>query len=149
MLYHTAASVLTGLLTAILAYVLYRKVAVSLWGYISGFLADLPFFLLAPLGVTNLYNLLLLSHTTGIFLLPLLTVLLDLVLMGLGYLKPLRPFRPFLPKSLKLALKAEKIVGRLQQYRAVPQPVRVARVYAIGVAAGMIHLGVNLFFGVL
>jgi hypothetical protein len=144
-LLHSAAA---GLITAFLLYIVYRKHSVFIWGFFSGFLPDLPFIFLTPFGVTNLSLLLFFSHTTGVFLFPLILVLIDIILIEFKFIKYLRPIKFILPKSLKTAIKIEKMIEKLQQYGLVPKPIRVKRVYLAGVIAGVIHLTINIIFGV-
>jgi len=146
-LFHTAVSIAGGLITVIIAYLLYRKKAVSLWGWIASFYSDLPVFLLVPLGATTLGTTLLLTHTLGILLFPLLLVLADIFLIGIGWVRKLS-WLPY-PKTMRMVKKFDDIMDILEQYNAIPRPIRVKRVYVVGVLAGVIHLLLNLVIGVL
>jgi hypothetical protein len=144
---HTLASMIAGFIIGLIAYLIYKKASISIWGYMSGFLSDLPVFLLSPFGVTNLQNLLFLSHTVGIFVSPIILIILDIVLIGMNFLRRLKPFYLILPNSLKAAIRIENVVEKLQKYNAIPKPVRVKRIYFIGVVGGIVHLLVNLLLG--
>ena len=111
---------------------------------------DLPWILLSPFGVTHLENLLLFTHTVGIVLLPLGLVIIDIFLIELNLLKYLEPFnRIVYPKSLRIAIKIEKVVERLQKYNAIPRAIRVRRVYLVGVFSGSLQFVVYVLFEIL
>ncbi|MBU0898626.1 MAG: hypothetical protein ABIH55_03150 [Nanoarchaeota archaeon] len=141
-LIHTAVSIAGGAITAILAYVIYRSKAESLWGWIASFFFDLPVLWLVPLGVTNIGNLMIVTHTAGILVFPIFLVMIDIILINLAILKHFS-WLPF-PKSFSNINKINKIVETLKKYNTIPIPVRVERVYVIGALAGIIHLAINV-----
>lgn len=141
-LIHTAVSMIGGAVTAILAYVIYRGKAESLWGWMASFFFDLPFLWLVPLGVTNIGNLMILTHTAGILIFPVFIVMIDIILINLAILKYFT-WLPF-PKSLKNIKKINDIVERLNKYNAIPTPIRIERVYLVGILAGIVHLAINV-----
>lgn len=143
-------SLAIGGLSASASYAMYRKKSVAFWAFIAALLPDVPSLVLPSFGVTNLDNLLLFTHTVGIFVLPLILVIADIVLIEFSLLRYLAPFNRILyPKSLRLAIRLEKIIERLQHYYALPRPVRIQRLYLVGLLAGTLQLLTYLLFGIL
>ena len=148
------AEFLIGLLAqyaiALLAFLavlgLHRRYSLALWAYIAAFLPDWPLFLQLA-GVQSLDTLFFLSHTAGIFVHPLLLIVLDIFLIEASLLQYLKPVRNVLPKWLKKVLKAEEVLERFQRYHTIPLPERLGRVYMAGLLGGIVHLAVYLAFG--
>ena len=142
---HVLISLLGAVVASLLVFILFRKKALIGWTVLASFLPDLPVFWLTPLGVKNLGNLLLVTHTVGIVLYPLIMVLADILLIELAWMKYLS-FLPY-PRWLKTAGKLSRLAGKAQKYNAIPRPARIRLVYSSGVIAGAIHLGINLWMG--
>jgi len=145
--FHTLVSILGGLITVALVYLIYRKRSVSLWGWIASFFPDMPVFWLATLGATNLGTVLLFSHTLGIFVFPIFLVIIDILLIEIAWLKYIS-WLPY-PKYMRTVDKIERIIEKLEKYNAIPRPIRVKRVYVVGVIAGIVHLALNILIGAL
>ena len=141
-LFHTAVSMLGRVITVLIAYAIYRDKAEPLWGWFASFFQDLPALWLIPLGVTNIGNLMIVTHTIGILVFPVFLVMVDIILINLMLLKYFSWF-PF-PKSLKNIKKINRIVEILKKYNAIPTPARVERVYMVGIVAGIVHLAINV-----
>ncbi|MFH1445347.1 MAG: hypothetical protein ABIF08_02600 [Nanoarchaeota archaeon] len=141
-LFHTVISIVSGLLTVLVTYTIYKNKSVPLWGWMASFFPDIPMLWFAPLGVTNLENLMLVTHTVGVLIFPIFLVIIDVVLINLALLKHFT-WLPH-PASLKNVEKVNYIVERLKRYNAIPKPVRIERVYVAGVLAGIIHLAINI-----
>lgn len=139
---HVAISTLGAVITVGIILLLTRKISIAVWGWIASFFPDLPVFWLSPLGATNLGATLLVTHTVGIFLFPLILVIADILLIEALWLARFS-WLP-LPKNLKTAGKAART---LQKYRTLPKPIRIKYVYLVGVLAGIIHLAINLLVG--
>ncbi len=139
---------LTAVIASVVTLSLNRRAYYILWGFIGSLLVDSPY-ILALFGVTNLYGLLLFSHTVGIFLFPIILAFFDVLLIELSLLKYLKPIKWILPKYLKNAVIFEAYVERLQKYHTVPRPVRVHTVYIIGVVSGVTNLVVSLALGMI
>ncbi|MBL7206234.1 MAG: hypothetical protein ISS36_01405 [Candidatus Aenigmarchaeota archaeon] len=153
-LFHAGISIIVGITAAIIAYAIYRKASVSLWAYLAGFLLDLPIFILIPFKVSNLDNLLLFSHTAGIFIWPVILVILDIFLIEAQLLKYIVALLKLIHlgisnKSVKRLEKIDGLLERLEEYHIIPAPIRLSRVYIVGVMAGVVHLVINLAIGVL
>lgn len=145
-LYYFAVSIVIGLISASFAYFLYRRHSVMLWGYTAGVLPDFPH-ALNFIGVTNTYNLLVITHVFGVFIFTAFLVVLDILLIELSLLRYFSPLKPLL-KPLKPLFIAEDIAEKLQKYNAIPRPERLERVYVVAVVAIIIHLSINLMLGV-
>ncbi len=148
-LFDLGITVLAGLISAVIGVLLYRRIHIGFWGFLSGIASDWPKYFLGLLGATNLHTVLLVTHTAGIVLFPIILVILDILLLEISLLKYLKPLYFILPKSLKSAVKFEKLVERLQHYNTIPRPVRIGAVYSVGVIGGAIHLVINLAIGAL
>ena len=146
-IYQIIITILIGILSALLAYVLYRRTSVMLWGYIAGTLPDSPYGL-TLIGVTNIQNLLIITHSFGIILFAILLVILDIFLIELSLLRYLSPLKGLL-KPLKPLFAAEEVARRLEKYNTIPRPERLKSVYVVSVVAGIIHLCINLIIGIL
>jgi len=146
-LIHMLASIITAAITSIISYVIFRKRAVASWGWFASFFPDMPVFWLVPLGVTGLGNVLILSHTAGIFVFPLLLMIIDILLIELAWLRCIC-WLPY-PRFMRKVKKIDYWADTLEKYNAIPRPIRVTRVYIVGVMAGLIHLGFNLLIGFL
>ncbi len=144
--YLFGVSVVIGFITASFSYYLYRRHSVILWGYLAGVLPDFPH-ALNFLGVTNTYNLLVITHTFGVFIFTSLLIILDILLIELSLLKYLYPFR-FLLTPIKPLLIAGKAAERLEKYNAIPRPERLQTVYVVSIVSTMLHLIINLILGV-
>ncbi len=141
---HTGASILGGIITVAVTYLVYRKSSVSVWAWIASFFPDMPVFWLATLGATNLGGVLLVSHTMGIFLFPLLLVIVDILLLEIVWIRYIS-WLPY-PKYMRTIRRIDAFMEKLESYHAIPRPIRVKRVYAVGVLAGVIHLVINVLF---
>ena len=146
-LLHTAMSMLSGIVTVVLCLVIFRKKSLGVWGWIASFFPDMPLFTLAFFGATNLGNVLLFSHTAGVLIFPIFLVLIDVLLIEIGWLKYIS-WMPY-PKYMKNVRRVESIVEKLEKYNAIPRPARVKRVYLVGILAGVVHLTINLLAGAL
>ena len=144
-LFHTIVSMVGGLITVVIAYLIYRKPSVSVWGWIASFFPDMPIFWLAVLGATGLGNVMLLTHTVGIFIFPIFLVIIDILLIEIAWLRYVS-WLPY-PRFMRTVGKFESFIEKLEKYNAIPRPVRVQRVYIMGVLAGAVHLVINLFIG--
>lgn len=142
---HLTFTIISGIVTIVLALAIYRKRAVAAWGWIASFGPDLPVFLLAPLGATNLTTVLLVTHTLGLFLFPLILVIADILLLELWLLRKIS-FSPY-PKAMRTVKRVDRFMHSLEKYNAIPRPVRIKRVYLIGLVAGGVHVVVNLLAG--
>ena len=141
--------VIIGFVAAVIAYVIYRRKTIAVWAYLAAFFPDLPILVLKPLGAAGLDNTLLLTHTIGLFVFPIILVIVDILLIELKMISLLKPLGPILPKNIKKALRIERLIERFQDYGAIPSPIRVSTVYIVGVMAGLIHLVINLLTGTL
>ncbi len=144
-LFHTSVSILGGIITVLIVYFLYRKKGPVVWAWLASFLPDIPVFWLVPLGVTNIGIVLLITHTIGIFIFAALLALLDILLIELSWTRYFPPF----PKVMKIIKKIGSWTETLERYHAVPRPIRVKRVFLVGLLAGAVHLAINLLIGVL
>ena len=148
-MFDVGITVLAGLISAAIGILIYRRIHIGFWGFLGGIAADWPKYLLATLGATNLHNVLLVTHTAGIVLFPIILVILDILLLEVSLLRYLKPFYFILPKQLKAAVRFEKKIEGLQKYNAIPRPIRIGAVYSVGVIGGIIHLAINLAIGAL
>ena len=142
-------SILIGLASSLIVVLIFRRVYIGFWAFLAGISPDWPRIFLSPLGSTNMENLLLVTHTAGIFIFPLLLVLIDIPLMEIGFFKYLKPFNNYLPENLKSVLRTESLVERLQKYKILPRPARIKFVYLAGVFAGLFHILINILMGAL
>ncbi|MBI4020554.1 MAG: hypothetical protein HY367_04430 [Candidatus Aenigmarchaeota archaeon] len=134
-----------GLISASIIYLIYRNGGPAAWAFIAAMLIDSPKILIL-FGVENIDTLLFYSHTTGIFLFPILLVAIDILLIELSLVKFLKPFKNF-SKTLRELLMLEDAIERLQKYHAIPRPIRVARLYLVAVITGVVHLVLNFIIG--
>ncbi|MBI4181558.1 MAG: hypothetical protein HY520_01150 [Candidatus Aenigmarchaeota archaeon] len=146
-LFHTSVSLLGAVVTIAIVYALYRSRGVMAWGWIASFLPDAPVFALQPLGASSLDGVMLVSHTLGILLYPVLLSLADILLIEAGWLKYLT-WLPY-PKYLHAYARIDRWVQRLEKYHALPHPARLKRVFMAALIAAVVHLGLNLAVGVL
>lgn len=142
-------SILIGLVSGAVVILVFRRVYIGFWAFIAGIAPDWPRIFLTPLGLTNMENLLLVTHTAGLFIFPLLLVLIDIPLMEIGFFKFLKPFNNYLPENIKSILKTETLVERLQKYKILPRPARIKFVYLAGMFAGLVHILINFLTGTL
>ncbi len=142
-------TLLAGFITAAVGVLLYRRIRMSFWGFLGGIAADWPKYFLGLLGATNIHNVLLFTHTAGIFLFPVILVILDILFLEIAMIKYLRPFYILLPNGLRSAIKFEEIINRLQHYSTLPRPIRIGRAYLIGVIGGVINLVISFALGVI
>ena len=133
----------------IAAYLIYKRFAVAVWAYIAAFIPRLPVTIVVLTGGTNLTTFAWLSHTAGILVYPIFLVIADILLIEVALIRIIRPISFILPSSIQAAIKAESFVSLLQDYHAVPRPVRVQWVYGAGVIAGMINLVFVVGFGLI
>lgn len=145
-LFHIMVSIAGGILSIILMYLIYQKFDAGIWGFIASFFPDMPVFFLVPLGVTNIETTLIVSHTVGMFVFPIFLVIIDLLIIEIMWARYIL-WMPY-PKSLRLLEKINSIVLHLERYNAIPRPIRLPRVYVVGVLAGGIHLVLNIMIGV-
>lgn len=135
---------------ALIVYIIKRRKTPAIWAYIASWMLDFSQTILAPLGAKNLFYISLLSHTAGIFIFPIILVILDILLIELRLLRYLNPFKRLLPQNFKILIKIEHIVYRFQKYHTIPTPTRVKTVYLVSVFAGIFHLLINIilsYFG--
>jgi hypothetical protein len=133
----------------IVVYLVYRKFSVAVWGYVAAYIPRIPVTLIAITGGTNLGLFAWLSHTAGILLYPIILVIADILLLEIALVKIVKPISAFLPKGVQTAVRIESFLSRMQDYHAVPRPVRVQWVYEAGVIAGLINLIFVLAFGLI
>jgi hypothetical protein len=136
--------------SAFITYLLFRKHSVFLWGFLAALMPDLPVFILALLGATNLHSISTINRTVGLFIWPALLIILDILLIELNLFGYFKPLFLILPKSVKTALRFEIIVEKLQNYNAIPRPIRLKRVYVVGFISILIYLVIIyilIFFG--
>lgn len=138
-----------GIVSYALGYLIYRKISVATWAYISAFLPSAPVFVLSLLGASNLILFSWLSHTLGILIYPAVMVIIDILLIEISLLRLVKPFGFILPASFKAAIKVEGIISTLEKYYAIPRPIRVQRVYIVGVMAGLVNLIFSLAFNMI
>lgn len=146
-LIHALISALGGVITIVVLYLLYRKPSVCFWGWIASFLSDIPVFWLSTLGATSLGTVMFITHTAGIFLFPIALVILDIFLIEITWIKYFS-WLPY-PRYVRILGKIDRFAETLEKYKAIPKPIRVTRVYFVGVLAGIIHLVVNMIVGFL
>jgi hypothetical protein len=137
----------SALFSYIACYMIYKRFSVAVWGYIAAFLPSIPVAIVELTGGTNLILFSWLSHTIGVFFYALLLVVADILLLEIALIRIFKPISFALPKGLQTAIKAESFLSRMQDYHAVPRPVRVQWVYGAGVIAGMINLAFVVGFG--
>ena len=142
-----AVSILIGLLASSISIVVFRKKYIGVWAFFGGVAPDWPRIFLTPLGSTNLDTLLWATHTAGIFIFPVLLVLIDIPLMEIEFAKYIKPFNSLLPDTMKKVIRTEKTIEKLQKYKILPKPTRVGLVYLAAVFAGLVHLVANFFMG--
>lgn len=135
-----AATLIIGLFAGVITYIFFRKQHLTFWAFLAGIAPDWPRIFLSPLGVTNLENLLFLTHTVGILLFPLALVIVDITLIELGMTSLLRPFNSYLPKKIQSLVNLEKSVASLEKKGFIPMPTKIRLVYLIGVLAGGLKL---------
>ena len=140
---------LIGLLCGIVSYIVFRKYHLGVWAFLAGIAPDWPRIFLEPLEVKGLENLLLITHTLGIFLFPIILIIVDITLIELGMVTIIKPFTSYLPEKIKSLVKVEDIIEKLRKYGVFPFPTRVGFVYLIGIFGGAVHLGINLLLGTL
>ena len=143
------AALFSAVFSFIICYLAYKRFAVAVWGYIAAFIPRIPVAIVAITGGTNLSVFALLSHTLGVLFYSILLVIADILLLEIALIKIVRPISFALPRGLQTAIKAESFLSRLQDYHAVPRPVRVQYVYCAGVIAGMVSLIFFMGFGLL
>lgn len=143
---HVLYSVMTGITMVFLSYMIYRRPSICFWGWIAGFMPDLPVLIQTPLGVPvwNLFWALVLSHTLGIIIFPIVLLIIDVLLIELGLIRYLKPFYTLMPPSARTAIRIESFVERLQGYSFIPMPERLKSVFLVGALAGIVHLAINL-----
>jgi|GEM_PF-2421407 hypothetical protein len=153
---HLLVTLLSAAISMVLAYYIYRKstTSASLWAFIASFLPDWPVFMLVPFGTIVSANLLFFTHTIGIFIQPIMLIILDIFLIEAQILKFIVPVIKFLHlgsqnRAIRLAEKSDYWLEKLEKYDIVPRPIRLQKVYAIGVLAGVVHLVVNWVAGFL
>lgn len=144
--YHLLYSLITGIIMIFLGFMIYKRPSICAWGFIAGFIPDLPVLIQTPLGVPvfSLFWVLVLSHTLGIIIFPLILLIIDVVLIEIGLIRYLKPLYLILPDSFKTAIKVESAIERLQGYSLMPMPERLKSVFVVGVLAGIVHLIINL-----
>jgi len=142
---HLGVSILGGIITIIISYLIFRKKAVSIWGFVASFLPDTPVFLLATLGATGLGNVMIITHSAGIFIFPLVPIIADVLLIEFEFVRNLS-WLPF-PSYMKTLKKIDTVIDTLEKYYAIPRPIRVNRVFFVGLLAGVIHLAINVLIG--
>jgi len=133
----------------IACYLIYKRFSVAVWGYISAFIPRIPVTIVTITGGTNLLLFSWLSHTAGILVYPLILAIIDILLLEIALVRVAKPIAFMLPQSLQTAIKVESFLSTLQEYHAVPRPVRVQWVYGAGVIAGIVNLVFILGFGFL
>jgi hypothetical protein len=146
-LYSLGITVFIGIITGLFAYIIYRRHSVILWGFLAGILPDLPSGL-NFLGLTDSYNLLIVTHIFGVFLITVFLVLVDMFLIELKLLRFLYPIRGILAPMKPLFI-AYKAAEKLEAYNAIPSPERLQRVYVVSLVSIIIHLSINLILGVI
>jgi len=148
-----SAEIMAVLFSAIFSYIacylIYKRFSVAVWGLVAAFLPRIPVAIVGLTGGTNLLMFAWLSHTVGVLLYSLFLVIADILLLEIALIKIVRPISFILPKGLQTAIKAESMLSRLQDYHAVPRPVRLQWVFGAGIFAGMINLVFVIGFGVL
>jgi len=148
-----SAEIMAVLFSAIFSYIacylIYNRFSVAVWGLVAAFLPRIPVAIVGLTGGTNLLVFAWLSHTVGVILYSLLLVIADILLLEIALIKIVRPISFIMPKGLQTAIKAESMLSRLQEYHAVPRPVRLQWVFGAGMFAGIINLVFVVGFGVL
>lgn len=143
---HVVYSVITGIIMVFLGYMIYRRPSICFWGWIAAFMPDLPVLIQTPLGVPvwSLSWVLVLSHTVGIIVFPIVLLIIDVLLIEIGLIRYLKPFYLMLPNPLRTAVRVENFIERLQGYSFIPMPERLKSVFVVGLLAGIVHLIINL-----
>ncbi len=143
---HLLYSVITGIIMVFLGYMMYRRPSIALWGWMAGFMPDLPVLIQTPLGVPvwNLFWVMVLSHTLGIIVFTTVLLIIDVLLIEIGLIRYLKPLYLFLPGPLRTAVRLENLIERLQGYSLIPMPERLKSVFVVGMLAGIVHLIINL-----
>ena len=132
-----------------LGYLVYRKVSVAFWAYVSVFLPSAPAFVLSLFGAKNLELVSWLSHTAGVVVFPAMMVVLDVLLIETSLLRFLRPFSGLLPRNIRIMIRIEEALRTLEKHYLMPRPERVQRVYAVGVIAGLVNMIFSLAFNLI
>lgn len=143
------AVMFSAIFSLIVTYAVYRQFVIAVWGYIAAFIPRIPVTLVALTGGTNLLGFAWLSHTAGILIYPVFLTIADILLLEIALIRIVRPISFALPKSVQTAIKMEAFLDRLQDYHAVPRPVRIQAVYGAGVIAGVINLIFVVGFGLM
>ena len=138
------SAMLVGIFAGVISHILFKRDRLTVWAFIAGIAPEWPNIFLAPLGVTGLENLLFLTHTAGIFLFPVILVIIDITLIELGMTSILKPFNSYLPDKLKSLIKLEYWVEKFEKKGILPTPARISSVYLIGVFAGTLNIGIDL-----
>lgn len=133
-----------GLITILIVYLAYRNQSAIAWAWIASFLPDSIGFWLFLLGATNLDNVVMLSKTIGIFIFPVFLAIADILLLEAFWLRFI-DWLPY-PKTLKHIRRVNEFMEKLEHYHAIPKPIRIQRVYTIGVVAGVINILLTLAF---
>lgn len=149
MLLEMTVIMFSAIFSFIITYFIYKRFAVAVWGYIGAFLPRIPVTLVALAGGTNLLVFAWVSHVLGILLYPMLLAVADILLLEIALIRVARPVAFMLPKGLQTAIKIESFIDRMQDYHAVPRPVRVQWVYGAGAIAGMVNMIFAVVFGLI
>ncbi len=140
-------SLLIGFLSAGILVAIFKRTYIGFWAFLGGIAPDWPRIFLTPLGSTNLEGLLWATHTIGLFIFPILLVLVDIPLMEIGFVRYLKPFNSVLPEQIRSIIHTETMLEKLQKYKVLPRPARLKYVYLAAVFAGLLHVAINFFIG--
>ena len=134
-------NILFSFSAGLIGYIIYKSKSAFIWGYSSYILPEIPK-ILRVFEVSNLYKLIVFSHTAGIILWPLILIMINALLASLGFIKKASSFQIFLPKWIQNMVIVEKLIGTLQRYDILPKPLTMKDVYLIG----MIGCFMNMLF---
>ena len=71
----------TAIAAVLVIFLVYRRISLSIWGFIASLLVDIPILFMMPLGTGNLLNFSIVTHSIGLVIFPLLLVIADLLLI--------------------------------------------------------------------
>lgn len=149
LLIETMVVLFSALFSFVLCFVIYKRFSVAVWGYVAAYIPRIPVVIVAATGGTNLLLFAWLNHTLGILVYPVILAIIDVLLLEIAFIRVVKPIAFMLPKDLQTVIKIESFLNRLQEYHAIPKPVRVKWVYEAGVIAGIVNLIFLAGFGLL
>jgi hypothetical protein len=131
---------IAALLTACIAYVLYRRKSAALWGHLSVWVMWFPMLIILMTGTKNTLVLDLLINTLGIPVMAALLAIADILLMEIAFVIKFRLIIRLLGNNFSNHLRVAGFISSLQKHNIIPKHEGMRVVFIVSVIGGLVNL---------